>query len=46
LFYCVVELSLYGFVKGFVDGWSDHWKHISKEELEKLEVEGCWKEEI
>jgi len=40
LFYCVVELSLYGFVKGFVDGWGDHWQDISKEELEKLEVEG------
>jgi hypothetical protein len=26
--------------KGFVDGWGVHWRDISKEELEKLEVEG------
>jgi hypothetical protein len=36
----VVEWSLYGFVRGFVDGWSDNWHDISKEELEKLEIEG------
>ena len=40
VFYGVVEWSLYGFVKSFVDGWGDYWHKITKEELEKLEVEG------
>jgi len=40
VFHGVIKWELYGFVKRFIDGWGDHWHEISKEELERLEIEG------